>query len=158
MHHITMNNSACTWAPWELMDPKILAILADKVQGGALPTKGQLWLERLPNPLPHVAVWSMLHGPERRVLVTAMQCWNTDPEQAAAAWSAMEQAWFTASDAYPTIADDCDLVKPPPGVPWLSVILWPTVTEVSEDVRKILEPLERHIAWTVMERERSYVP
>src|SRR5262249_3489884 len=104
-----------------------------------------------------VAVWSLLHGPERRVLVTAMQCWNPDPRQSAEAWVAMEQAWFTASDAYPDIADDCELPKPPAGIPWLGVILWPTVTEIAEDVRAILELLERHIAWAVMEQESSLV-
>ena len=82
-------------------------------------------------------------------VVTCGLAWTTEGE--AEAWPAVEKLYLDLSDRNPELLAPAKEASKPESLPWLAVVLLPSLLNQSRDDVGWLGDFERCMAWTILE-------
>jgi hypothetical protein len=155
--HTTMNNGRSCVLAKEHIDEMVVRALHPLVDGCLLNGRLGLVYQRVCNPLLECAVWSIVDSVVGKALIMAMQCCAAASSDQA--WRAVEVVWKVETDRNPGLYEDgWTAAAAPAQAPWVAVFRWPPSKDVPGLSPGLLEQLERHIAWAVMEDEAAMPP
>ena len=92
------------------------------------------------------AVFTIWRGAEP--IVTSALAWTAEGE--AEAWPAVEELYLTLSDRNPELLAPAKEASKPGSLPWLAVVLLPSLLNQSRDDVGWLGDFERCMAWTIL--------
>jgi hypothetical protein len=152
MIHTTMNNGRSGVLARDAIDETVVEALRPLANGCVLNRQLGLEFQRVCDPFFHCALWSIVDSVTGKAFAVAMQCW--EEASASQAWETVETAWLAASDRAPELYDDDSFPAEPPAVtPWVAVVRWHGDADERDSKTRLLEQLERHIAFAILDDE-----
>lgn len=152
LHHLTLNNGHTRRSPRAEVGDGILALLAPLVAagGGRLPTPAdgyRLTVVRAEGE-EGAATFTVQRVADNLPLVTCFVVW--DRRQDARYWALAGGAIGQLRDQFPPGALPAKMPPRPASVPWLAVLIWPTLA-LDPVAAGWIADLERCVAWTLIE-------
>lgn len=148
--HITLNNGHRRDSPRSEVDSSILPRLLHEARTGAIPFEGQscrcLWVR---GGRQRFLAVTLLGTPDDRPHLTMWVCW--DAEHSAAHWEAVKLSCDASQASFGgKLLQPGTFPAAPAAVPWLAVLLWPSVDPA---IAGMLGDFERCLAWALIEEE-----
>lgn len=151
LHHYTLNTGDTRTSPRsEVNDEAIAALSYLTAHGGQLPDPFTAFRVEV-HPAHGGAVFTISRG--REPIVTCGLSWS-EPG-AAETWQAMEQLYLGLSDAMPQLFAPAAEPQKPQSLPWLTVLLLPSLLTTARADIAWLADFERCLAWAIIEAQNG---
>ena len=148
--HYTLNTGHSNDSPRSGVGPEAIAVLRPLVEHGG--------------PIPNCAPFRVTidHGAGSAVftvwraqepIVTCALAWTAEGESEA--WPAIEKLYLDTSDRFPELLAPARVAEKPASLPWLAVVLLPSLLHQRADDVGWLGDFERCMAWTVLDSIRG---
>jgi hypothetical protein len=143
--HYTLNTADTGELPRLAIDPEAITVLQPLIdQGGPIP--GCAPFRVTVTQASGAAVFTVWRAAEP--IVTCALAWTVEGE--AEAWPAIEEVYLDLSDRFPQLPVPAKEANKPASLPWLAVVLLPSLLNQSRDDVGWLGDFERCLAWTIL--------
>ena len=145
MIHYTLNTGHAVASPRSGVGPEAIAALQPLTEhGGAIP--GCAPFQVTVDSGPGAAVFTIWRGAEP--VATCGLAWTAEGE--AESWPAIEKLYLDLSDRDPQLLAPAKEASKPASLPWLAVVLLPSLLNQSRGDVGWLGDFERCMAWTIL--------
>lgn len=146
MQHLTLNTGHLSQSPRSDVSDGVIATLKPLVpKGGTIPSFAPFHVNTTHGP--GAAIFSVYRGKEPIVICGLAYA----TEGQAAIWDELEHLYMDLSDQFPNLMAASAAPAMPAQLPWLAVLLLPTIGNQPQNAFDWLADFERCYAWAIIE-------